>query len=480
MRKFFVCVLSFLLTFGLSISSSFAAGYDTKKLDAAITKVTAYYKKNKTLSSSDEVIAAGALGLNIKKDLLLDSDYQASLAKLNNSETTLGELTKGIIALILLGENPASYKGQNYVKTLESKVNKDGSIKGSAGANQDVYVLFALEAVNSSKVRTAANYFSKEALTSGAYWYEYGGVKSADDSTTAWAVEALDNADQKAYKTTVNKALAYLKTGLNEDGSYDTSGYGGNADTQACVLEALFNHDQKLVLNSTNKTNPADYLLSWQQSDGSFGATDYTTGEVTSNAYATAEAARSLGTYKYGSVYKVAANTYKANYLAKKISSVKLSKSSYTYNGKKQTPSVTVKYGKTTLKKNKDYTVTYAKGSKAIGQYQVTVTGIDDYKGTIKKTYTIKPTAVKGVKVTAARKALKVSFNKAKGNVKYQVAYKAKGAKKYTYVKTAKTALTIKNLKRHQSYSVKVRAYKTVSKKTISGSYTKVKKVLIR
>lgn len=480
MKKFLVCVLSFILTFGLSVSSSFAAGYDTKKLDAAITKVAAYYKKNKTLSSSDEVIAASALGLNVKKALLLDSEYEASLAKLNNADATLGDLTKGIIALVLLGENPASYKGQNYVKTLESKVNKDGSIKNSAGANQDVYALFALEAVDSAKVKTVASYFSKEALSSGAYWYEYGGVKSADDSTTAWAIEALDNADAKAYKTTVNKALAYLKTGLKDDGSYDTSSYGGNADTQACVLEALFNHDQKLVLNSTNKTNPADYLLSWQQSDGSFGATDYTTGEVTSNAYATAEAARSLGTYKYGSVYKVAASTYKANYLAKKISSVKLSKSSYTYNGKKQTPVVTVKYGKKTLKKNTDYTVTYAKSSKAIGTYQVSVTGIDNYKGTIKKSYTIKPAALKGVKVTAKRRTLTVTFNKAKGNVKYQVAYKAKGAKKYTYVKTAKTALTLKNLKRHQTYSVKVRAYKTVSKKTINGAYTKVQKVLIR
>lgn len=57
-----------------------------------------------------------------------------------------------------------------------------------------------------------------------------------------------------------------------------------------------------------------------------------------------------------------------------KISNVKLSKSIYTYDKKAKKPTVTVKDTKgKKLKKGKDYTVTYAKGRKAIGNYKVTI-----------------------------------------------------------------------------------------------------------
>ncbi len=60
----------------------------------------------------------------------------------------------------------------------------------------------------------------------------------------------------------------------------------------------------------------------------------------------------------------------------------KLSTTSYTYDGKVKTPSVVVKdsSGKT-LKKNTDYTVTYASGRKNAGTYKVTVTMKGNYSG---------------------------------------------------------------------------------------------------
>lgn len=476
MKRFLTCALSIALSSGMALSNVSAAGYNTKKIDSAITAVSKYYQKNNTLTSSDDVIAAGALGLNLSKKFKLDNDYKKSLTQLTGKDSTLGNLSKGIIALVLLGENPAAYNNQNYVKALEGYVQKDGSVRTSLGSNQDVYVLFALTAVHSPKAKAVADYLSKEALDNGAYWYEYNGVKTADDATTAWAAEALDVTDAKAYKSTVNKALAYLKTGLKADGSYDTSGFGGNADTQACVLEALFTNNKKAVLNSSNKVNPIDYLLGWQQKDGSFGALDYTTNKVASNPYTTDEAARSLGTYQYGSVYEVAAQKYQDAYLSKAISSVKLSKTSYVYNGKKQAPKVTVQYGKKTLKANKDYTVTYAKGSKKIGQYQVKVAGKGLYTGKFTKNYTIKPAKVTGLKATATKKALNVQFNKVPGKVNYQVAYKISNAKKYSYVKTAKNAVKVAHLKSGKTYVVKARAYK----KAVNGAYSSSVKVNVR
>lgn len=69
--------------------------------------------------------------------------------------------------------------------------------------------------------------------------------------------------------------------------------------------------------------------------------------------------------------------------------SVTLSTSTYAYNGKAKTPSVTVKVGGKTLKSGTDYTVSYSNNTK-IGTAKVTITGKGNYTGTISKTYSIK------------------------------------------------------------------------------------------
>lgn len=77
----------------------------------------------------------------------------------------------------------------------------------------------------------------------------------------------------------------------------------------------------------------------------------------------------------------------------KYVKSLKLSATTYSYNGKTKTPSVTVKdsAGKT-LKKNTDYTVTYASGRKNVGTYKVVVKMKGKYSGSKTLTFTIKPT----------------------------------------------------------------------------------------
>lgn len=70
---------------------------------------------------------------------------------------------------------------------------------------------------------------------------------------------------------------------------------------------------------------------------------------------------------------------------------VKLAKTSYAYDGKVKTPSVIVKDSKgNALKKDTDYTVTYAKGRKSAGKYSVTVKFKGKYSGTKKLSFTIK------------------------------------------------------------------------------------------
>ena len=54
---------------------------------------------------------------------------------------------------------------------------------------------------------------------------------------------------------------------------------------------------------------------------------------------------------------------------------ITLSQTSYTYDGKQKTPAVTVKWCGHTLKKDTNYTVSYAPGRTNVGTYKVTVTG---------------------------------------------------------------------------------------------------------
>ena len=83
------------------------------------------------------------------------------------------------------------------------------------------------------------------------------------------------------------------------------------------------------------------------------------------------------------------ADTY-LNYKPTDISTctVTLSASSYTYDGKAKAPTVTVKDGTKTLAKDTDFTVSCPEAVNA-GTYEVTVTGIGNYRGSARPTFKI-------------------------------------------------------------------------------------------
>ena len=165
-----------------------------------------------------------------------------------------------------------------------------------------------------------------------------------------------------------------------------------------------------------------------------------------------------------------------------KIKTVKLSATTYTYNGKVKTPSVTVKdaNGKT-LKKNTDYTVKYASGRKKVGTYKVTITFKGNYSGTKTLSFKINPKATSLSKLTAATKSLKVKWKKQSTQVtgyeiQYSTSKKFTSAKKVTVKKYKTTSTTIKNLKAKKTYYVRIRTYKTVSGKKYYSAWSKALK----
>ena len=166
----------------------------------------------------------------------------------------------------------------------------------------------------------------------------------------------------------------------------------------------------------------------------------------------------------------------------KRVKSVKLSATKYTYSGKAKKPSVTVKdsAGKA-LKKGTDYTVSYSKGCKKVGSYKVTVTLKGNYSGSKTLTFKINPKATKISKVTAAKKSLKVKIKKQTTETTgYEVQYSTskkftKSTTKTATVKKAKTtSLTLKKLKAKKTYYLRIRTYKTVGGKKFYSAWSKV------
>ena len=96
---------------------------------------------------------------------------------------------------------------------------------------------------------------------------------------------------------------------------------------------------------------------------------------------------------------------------------VKVAAGTYVYNGKAQSPTVTVTHGGKTLTRNKDYSLRYANNVKA-GTATVIVTGTGDYQGTVTGSFAIAKAKGKitasDLVVTASKKkyySLSVSAN---------------------------------------------------------------------
>lgn len=162
------------------------------------------------------------------------------------------------------------------------------------------------------------------------------------------------------------------------------------------------------------------------------------------------------------------------------IRKVVLSKTLLTYNGKVQKPSVKV-YDENGTQITEGFKVSYPSGCKNLGSYKVTVTGTDNYKGTVTASYVIRPAKCKTPSVKAGKKKMTVKWKKLGGGSQtYQIYVLKKGTKKAKYYTSTKTSKTIKKLTKKKTYSVKIRSYKKISGKTYYGAWSGTKKVKIK
>lgn len=162
---------------------------------------------------------------------------------------------------------------------------------------------------------------------------------------------------------------------------------------------------------------------------------------------------------------------------AKKVASVKLSTTTYTYNGKVKKPAVTAKDDKNNVIPKSAYTVKYSSGCKSVGKYTATVTFRGDYSGSFVRSFRIIPKGTKIKSLKAGKKSFTVKWTAQKTQTTgYQVQYCLKknfkkGAKTTTVGKNKTVSKKITKRGKKKTYYVRIRTYKTVK---VKGKNTKL------
>ena len=158
------------------------------------------------------------------------------------------------------------------------------------------------------------------------------------------------------------------------------------------------------------------------------------------------------------------------------------SKQGYAYRGRPIKPFVSVYVGGKSLKKNKDFTVTY-ENNVDIGTGTLTVTGKGEYEGTLSAEFPIIPKKVKMKKVTSYESGFQVAWKTNGPRDGFELQYATDPEFNNVVSKKVEDAESssaeISGLVVGTEYFVRIRAYKSVDGKTFNSNWSDVKSVLI-
>ena len=153
-----------------------------------------------------------------------------------------------------------------------------------------------------------------------------------------------------------------------------------------------------------------------------------------------------------------------------------------TYTGKEITQKIAVAIDYESLTNGEDYTVSYS-NNKKVGTATITVTGIGNYYGNIKKTFKINPKGTSIKSISARSKGFYLKWNKqATQTSGYQIKYSTdknfgKNNKTIDVSSNKTTSKTVKKLSKSKKYYVKVRTYKIVNGKAYFSAWSSAKSI---
>ena len=161
-----------------------------------------------------------------------------------------------------------------------------------------------------------------------------------------------------------------------------------------------------------------------------------------------------------------------------KIESIKLSQTTFYYNGEAQTPEKAVikDADGNSLKLGTDYDFDYSSGnfSAKVGTYKIKIVFKGKYSGSKTLSFKIVPAVVTGIKAKADTTSVKLTWAKSGGATGYRVYRYDTSSKKWVTVKssTKETSYTIKNLKAGTAYTFAVKPYYKSGDTVIWSQYT--------
>ena len=165
---------------------------------------------------------------------------------------------------------------------------------------------------------------------------------------------------------------------------------------------------------------------------------------------------------------------------------VKLSKSTFLYDGKVKKPTVKVSL-KGNILSPVEYTVNYSKGRKNPGVYKVTVTlnSLTGYKATRTVKFSIIPLKTTLTKVSNSAGGVLVKWKKAKGNIsgyQIQVSTVKNFSKdvKTKKVKGGKLSAKLKTLESGKRYYVRIRSYKANASGVAYSNWSEVRSIKVK
>jgi hypothetical protein len=186
------------------------------------------------------------------------------------------ELERGILAVVAIGRNPASFAGRNLVAALRARIGSHGGI--GPAANSTYWGALALRAARSPIPARTVRYMMNRRHQNGGYGWAPGAAPDSND--TAAAVLALHAAGVGCRNTAIARGFGYLGAAQTASHGYALLP-GGAADSQSTSWAIQARH----ACGLRNRHSRA-WLLARELPNGAF---NYQPGTTITPAFVTAQ-----------------------------------------------------------------------------------------------------------------------------------------------------------------------------------------------
>lgn len=262
---------------------------DTKKsaLNNAINKLLGYYRKQGVPNSEWVVFGLNALGEDVNRTPYATEMQSYAPQNLvgreiqNGKSTSIGDISKTIVAIKSLGYDPENFAGKDFVKQLQDQT--DYSL-----LHQALFGLIALDAAAATDladVNLTRDKLINKILESNRVENGWGFGSSLDTDTTAMAMYALaPHQDRDDVKQAINDGVKALQKLQQADGGFKNSSSTIEA-IQALTMVGVDPQGEQFTTESGH--NPVTNLFTYQLDNGAFA---YLPGQTRVNNMSTEKA----------------------------------------------------------------------------------------------------------------------------------------------------------------------------------------------